>query len=84
MKVDGEKVAEGRIERTIPFRFSLDEGLDVGEDTGTPVNLTCDVPFRSTGHLDKVTIDLDQVAKADQEAVEAADKLARVRKCTRD
>jgi arylsulfatase len=84
MKVDGEKVAEGRIEKTIPFRFSLDEGLDVGEDTGTPVNLTYDVPFRFTGHLDKVTIDLGQVAKADQEAAESAEKLARLRKGERD
>jgi hypothetical protein len=84
MKVDGEKVAEGRIEKTIPFRFSIDEGLDVGEDTGTPVNLTYDVPFRFTGNLEKVTIDLGEVAKADLEAVEAAEKLARLRKGERD
>jgi hypothetical protein len=58
LKVDGEKVAEGRVERTIPLRISIDEGFDVGEDSGTPVNLTYDVPFRFTGHLDKVTIDL--------------------------
>jgi arylsulfatase len=30
----------------------------VGEDTGTPVNLSYDVSFKFTGKLDKVMIDL--------------------------
>jgi arylsulfatase len=84
MKVDGEKVAEGRVERTIPYRISIDEGLDVGEDSGTPVNLSYDVPFRFTGRLEKVTIDLGQVAKTDEKAVEEAERLARARKGERD
>ena len=58
LAVDGRAVAKGRIERTVPIRISLDEGLDVGEDTGTPVSLSYDVPFRFTGKIDKVTIDL--------------------------
>ncbi len=37
LKVDGTQVAEGKLERTIPFRISADETLDIGEDTGTPV-----------------------------------------------
>jgi arylsulfatase len=56
--VDNAEVAKGRIERTVPIRISLDEGLDVGEDTGTPVNLSYDVPFRFTGRIERVTIDL--------------------------
>ena len=56
--VDGAKVAEARVERTIPIRIALDEGLDVGLDSGTPVTLEYDVPFRYTGELAKVTIDL--------------------------
>ena len=56
--VDGTEVARGRIDRTVPIRISLDEGLDVGEDTGTPVNLSYDVPFRFTGQIKKVVIDL--------------------------
>ena len=44
--------------RPCPIRISLDEGLDVGEDTGTPVNLNYDVPFKFTGKIEKVTIDL--------------------------
>ena len=38
--------------------YSLDEGLVVGECTGTAVNLSYDVPFKFTGKIDKVTIDL--------------------------
>ena len=58
LSVDGREVAKGRIEKTVPIRISQEEGLDVGEDTGTPVNLSYDVPFRFTGKLGKVTIDL--------------------------
>lgn len=35
--VDGNKVAEGRIERTQPNIFSVDDLADVGLDEGTPV-----------------------------------------------
>ena len=46
------------MERTIPIRIALDETLDVGEDAGTPVNLSYDVPFKFTGKIEKVTIEL--------------------------
>jgi arylsulfatase len=60
LSVDGQKVAEGRIERTIGKRFSLDETFDVGEDTGTPVieDYADQMPFKFTGKLNKLTIDL--------------------------
>jgi arylsulfatase len=58
LSVDGKEAAKGRIEKTIPIRVTLDEGFDVGEDTGTPVNLSYDVPFAFTGKIEKVTIDL--------------------------
>src|SRR5262245_52928273 len=58
LAVDGKEVAKGRIEKTVPIRISLDEGLDVGEDTGTPVNLSYDVPFKFTGKIEKVTVEL--------------------------
>ncbi|MFI5183030.1 MAG: arylsulfatase [Vicinamibacteria bacterium] len=35
--VNGQKVAEGRVEHTNPLMFSADEGADVGIDEGTPV-----------------------------------------------
>ncbi len=56
--VDGKPAAKGRVERTIPIRITLDETLDIGEDCGTPVNLTYDVPFRFEGEIENVTIEL--------------------------
>jgi arylsulfatase len=35
---DGQKVGEGRVERTQPMAFSADETTDVGRDTATPVS----------------------------------------------
>jgi len=60
LSVDGEKVAEGKIERTVGRRFSLDETFDVGEDTGSPVveDYADKMPFRFTGKLERVTIEL--------------------------
>jgi len=56
ISVDSEEVAQGRIEKTVPIVFSQEENLDVGENSGTPVNLNYDVPFKFTGKLDRVTI----------------------------
>lgn len=60
LKVDGEVVAEGRIEHTVGARFSLDETFDVGSDTGTPVieDYVEKMPFQFTGKLNKVVINL--------------------------
>ena len=35
--VDGDKVARGRVEATVPMIFSGDETCDLGEDTASPV-----------------------------------------------
>jgi arylsulfatase len=60
LSIDGKEVAKGRIERTIPLRYSLDESFDVGEDTGTPVaeDYADRMPFRFTGTLRRLVIDL--------------------------
>lgn len=58
LSAGGKELAKGRVEKTIPIRISLDETFDVGEDTGTPVNLNYDVPFKFAGKLEKVVIDL--------------------------
>ncbi len=57
--VDDKKVAEGRVEKSIPNRVTLDETLDIGFDTGTPVADGYDMPFKFTGKLNAVTIDID-------------------------
>ena len=38
LTMDGEKIGGGRLERTQPYLYSLDESLDVGCDTGTQVS----------------------------------------------
>lgn len=56
MLVDGQPVATGRMEKTIPVRFST-EGASVGHDTGTPLVDDYRVPFPFRG-LRAVTFDL--------------------------
>lgn len=53
-----KKVAEGRIEHTVPVGFSSFDGLDVGFDSGSPVDFTYKPPYTFTGKLDSVTADL--------------------------
>jgi len=62
LSVDGQQVAQGRIDKTIRARFSLDETMDFGEDTGSPVveDYADKMPFKFTGRLDKFVIHLDE------------------------
>lgn len=60
LMVDGKEMAAGRIEHTMPSRLSLDETFDVGEDTGTPVSENYDVPYKFTGDINKVVVQLGQ------------------------
>ncbi|QDV24194.1 arylsulfatase [Aureliella helgolandensis] len=59
--VDGEKVAEGRVEKTQPAVYSADETADVGIDESTPV---ADKVFKDvedsefTGRVNDVTISI--------------------------
>ncbi|WP_283431087.1 arylsulfatase [Neorhodopirellula lusitana] len=59
--VDGEKVADGRVEKTEPAVYSADETADVGQDDATPV---ADKVFKDvedskfTGHVNDVTISI--------------------------
>ncbi len=65
--VDDKPSGEGKIGRTLPFRMSLDETLDCGEDTGTPVSEEYKVPFKFTGTIDKVVIKLGESKLTPQE-----------------
>jgi arylsulfatase len=76
LSVDGKQAAQGRIEKTVPFRFSFDETFDVGEDTGTPVDLAYDVPFRFTGTIDKLVIKYigdNKLSATDQKQINAVE-----------
>jgi arylsulfatase A-like enzyme len=77
--VDHELVGEGRVERTLPFFYSMDQTLDVGLDRGTPV--TPDYPaverggrgFPFTGALREVVIEAgdDALVPSDEQLLRA-------------
>lgn len=58
ISANGRTIASGKLPRTIPIQFSLGEGLDVGEDVGSPVDFTYKLPFAFTGRIEKVTYEL--------------------------
>jgi len=82
--VNGKKVATGRIDRTQCCAFSADEGADVGVDEGTPVIEAYKVPFKFTGKIASVTIELKDVKSAEHEESEHARKTARLKKALSD
>jgi arylsulfatase len=82
--VNGNKVAAGRIERTQFAVFSADEGADVGADEGTPVTETYKVPFKFTGKIAKVTIELKEMKTSSRDEAEQARKVASLKKALAD
>jgi hypothetical protein len=59
LSVDGQQVDSKTIPHTIPFLMTIDETFDVGIDLRTPVDdKDYQVPFRFTGKLVKVTVNL--------------------------
>ena len=58
LSVDGKPVGEVRVERTMPFVYSADEGVDVGVDNETPVTDEYrEGNNRFTGKIVKVTVE---------------------------
>ncbi len=82
--VNGTKVATGRIDRTQCCAFSADEGADVGADEGTPVTEAYKVPFKFTGKIGSVTIELKAMKAADHDEAEQARKVAALKKALAD
>lgn len=56
--VDGVEAGRGRVERTLPMLFSMDQTLDVGIDRGTPVTPDYGTRdgFAFTGRIESVAI----------------------------
>jgi hypothetical protein len=74
--VNGKKVAEGAIDKTVGGAFSLSETFDVGVDNGTPVSVNYKTKdhFPFTGQIDKVTItltapDTDKAKEVNESAI---------------
>jgi len=70
LMVDGKPAGEGKLAHTMAFRISLDETLDCGEDTGTPVSESYQVPFKFTGTIAKVVIKIGEAKLTPQEQEE--------------
>lgn len=60
--VDEKKVAEGKIDRTMGIRISLDETFDIGADAGEPVSPDYHVPYNFPATLSKVDVHLGDEA----------------------
>jgi arylsulfatase len=58
--VNGQAVAEGRVDKTQPNIFSADETADVGIDNQTPVaeGIGIGPETRFTGRIDKITLEV--------------------------
>ncbi len=55
--VDGKETGSGRVEKTVPFRYSV-EPFDIGRDTVSAVSKDYSVPFAFNGRIDHVTIEV--------------------------
>lgn len=62
--INDKKVGEGRIDKTVPFIFAVDETFDVGGDLGTPVtdDMPEDLLFRGEIHWVRVDLEEDDVS----------------------
>ncbi len=80
--VNGEKVAEGRIDKTQCCLIALDETADVGESNGTPVSPDYENPFAFKGTIDRVVVDLTPGADAASAEARSAEDEAKAKRAT--
>ena len=57
IKLNGEEIGRGHCDATVAGRFGIDT-FGIGEDTGQPVTPDYQPPFKFTGTIEKVVIDL--------------------------
>jgi arylsulfatase len=55
--INGRETGNGRVERTVPFRYSV-EPFDIGRDTVSPVSNDYKAPFAFQGRIEQVTIEV--------------------------
>jgi arylsulfatase len=58
MFMNDKKVAEGRVDKTVFGRFSADETFDIGRDYGSPVSDLYSSPFKFSGSVNRVEVDI--------------------------
>jgi len=68
-----------KIDHTIPLLMAIDETLDIGIDTRTPVDDSYKLPFRFNGTINKVVYKLgpEQMTAEERAAMEKALAAAR-------
>lgn len=59
--VNGQAVGEAKFAHVVPARFSATETFDIGEDTGAPASSQYQGPFRFTGDLKQVVIEIGTI-----------------------
>jgi len=79
LSVDGKELSRQKIEHTIPLLMAIDETLDIGIDTRTPVDDSYKLPFRFNGTINKVTYKLGREQMTAQEREEMKKAVARAR-----
>ncbi len=69
--IDGRPVGKGRMDHTVPVRFSGYAGMDIGRDNGGVVDRAYEdrKPFAFTGTVKKVTFDI-KPHLSDQDAID--------------
>ncbi|MGB0388440.1 MAG: arylsulfatase [Ardenticatenaceae bacterium] len=65
--INNQLVGQGEIPRTVPFRYSLEEGFDIGHDSATPVTEEYSPNAKFTGTIKKVSFDLTGKLEIDPE-----------------
>ncbi len=77
LKVNGKTVVTQQMKETIPLILAWDENMDIGSDTGTPVDdKVYQTPFAFNGTIDslKLAIDRPELSEADKTKLEEAMK----------
>jgi len=74
LTVDGQVLSRQSVKHTIPFLMALDESLDIGMDTRTPVDDSYKLPFRFTGTINKLIYKIggEQLAADDRKVMQKA------------
>lgn len=57
LSVNGTKVAEGKMDATVAGRFGIDT-FGIGEDSGAPITHHYKPPYKFTGEIDKVVVEV--------------------------
>jgi hypothetical protein len=58
LRAGEEVIGEGRFDQQVPFRFTVNETFDIGLNTVTPVSDQYVAPFRFTGEIRRVMVEI--------------------------